>query len=408
MAYLIRLKGNYYARVRTSERGKIKDRFVPLHTASGRRANILFPKIQEREILWKQKTITFDQIGKIDFPEIEVLIDDYFGDCERRGLDSRTLDLYKYGLKLFREFFDGRDLETLTDKDGTRFIDFLRSEYKSNHSANIHIRTVNHFLNFLFANKKIAAIPFRLNQFDVGAKSPHYFSNAEMNEIFKAVKDNKELATRIFVHYNTGLRLRELGRSELHGKRIEVYAPCKNGAVHYIPVSENVATAYRWLKENSQYNPATISRFFKETLEALKLYKLPSGETRHFHNLRDTFGTLAYWLTRDIFAVAKWMGHINKKSGVPNVNTTAIYANAFDIEQLTEDFSEYPGVLTEIRSALLRNYRANYLDTAQAKSDLFKIPEKENKKVKVKNAISPTGGVNSGVYQAGIPIDDRE
>jgi integrase len=403
MAYLIRLKGNYYARIRTSESGKIKDRFVPLKTASGRRANILFPIISEREILYKQGTINFDQIGKIDFPKIEFLADDYIGDCERRGLDSRTLDLYKYGLKLFRDFFGGSDIETLTDKDGTRFIDYLRKMYDNSHSANIHIRTVNHFLNYLVKIKKIPAIPFKLNQFDAGTKSPHYFSNAEMNQIFQAVKDNKELAARIFVHYYTGLRLRELQRSELHGKRIEVYAPCKNGAVHYVPVSENVAAAYRWLKENSHYNPDTISRFFKEILISLNLYKLTSGETRHFHNLRDTFGTLAYWLTRDIFAVAKWMGHINKKSGVPNVNTTAIYANAFDIEQLTEDFSEYPGVLTEIRSALLRNYKANYLDTAKVKSDLF-----ENQKAYIENTIFPTGGVNFGVYQAGIPIDDRE
>jgi integrase len=405
MAYLIRLKGNYYARVRTSENGKIKDRFVPLHTASGRRANILFPKIQEREKLYKANIINFDQIGKIDFPKIEILIDDFIVDCQRRELNTRTIELYNFGLKVFLECFNGRDLETLTRSDGVKFIDLLRQRYVSNHSANIHIRTINHFFNFLVKNKKITAIPFRLDQLDVGQKSPHYFSNAEMNQIFSAIKDNKELAVRVFIHFNTGLRLRELERSELHGKRIEVYAPCKNGAVHYVPVSDNVAAAYRWLKENSHYNPDTISRFFKETLESLNLYRLPSGETRHFHNLRDTFGTLAYWLTRDIFAVAKWMGHINKKSGVPNVDTTAIYANAFDIEQLTEDFSEFPGVLSEIRSALLRNYKANHLDQAQAKAGFFNLTDEI---FTLSDHNSPTGGVNHGVYRMGIPNDDRE
>jgi|GEM_PF-803782 len=405
MAYLIRLKGNYYARIRTSENGKIKDRFVPLHTASGRRANILFPKIQERERLWKTNTITFEQIGKIDFPKIEILIDDFISDCQRRELNKRTIDLYAFGLKLFLECYNGRDLETLTESDRVKFFDYLRVRYDNNHSANIHVRTVNHFFNYLVRNKKIAAIPFRLDQSDVRQKSPHYFSNAEMNRIFSAVKDNQELAVRVFIHYNTGLRRGELERSELHGKRIEVFAPCKNGAIHYIPISDNVAAAYRWLKENGRYNPKTISRMFKETLGRLNLYRLPSGETRHFHNLRDTFGTLAYWLTRDIFAVAKWMGHINKKTGVPNVDTTAIYANAFDIEQLTEDFSEFPGVLSEIRSALLRNYKANHLDQAQTKSDLFNLA---NENFTATEGISPTGGVNCGVYRMGIPIDDRE
>jgi len=361
MAYLARLSnGQYYARVRISVSGKITDKFLPLKTKSGKRANLIFPRILEREKLFKAGVISLAEIVKTDFPVIANLVTDYLENCEREGLNDRTIQLYQYGLNLFAKCINGRDIACLTDADGDQFTDYLRGLYSNRQSANIHLRTVNHFLNFLVKRRKIAALPFRLKQFRVEQKSPRYFSNEEMNRIFKAARDNQELAYRIFVHYNTGLRLNELDRSELKGRRIAVLNPCKRGAIHYIPVNDRVAKAFLWLKENCRYHPRSISRAFKELLEALKLYRTADGKCRHFHHLRDTFGTAAYYLTRDIFQVAKWMGHISKKSGVPNVETTAIYAN-FDDEQLIEDFGNRPETLSDLREALLRNYATNHL-----------------------------------------------
>ncbi|MGC9365282.1 MAG: hypothetical protein ACP5FZ_12040 [Fidelibacterota bacterium] len=156
-----------------------------------------------------------------------------------------------------------------------------------------------------------------------------------------------------------------MDNAELKGNLIEIYQPCKNGKPRTIPVNYVSKKYFIWLKENGKHSHCFISRVFTEILKELNLYELPDGSTRHFHNLLDTFATIAYYLTRDIFQVAKWMGHSN--NGRPAVDTTAIYAH-FDSELLHQDFGIKRLVIKDIQEALLRNYCLNTVTIAKARA----------------------------------------
>jgi len=170
---------------------------------------------------------------------------------------------------------------------------------------------------------------------------------------------------RAYFHLNTGLRLREIHRAELTGNLIRIFDPCKRGKVRTIPVNDITREYFQWLKENSKHSDSFISRSFTEVLQGLGLYEMTDGSTRHFHHLRDTFAVISYYQTRDIFQVAKWLGHTN--NGLPAVNTTAIYAN-FDEELLYQDFGSKKLVIKDIQNALLRNYSLNAVTVAKAKA----------------------------------------
>ncbi len=174
---------------------------------------------------------------------------------------------------------------------------------------------------------------------------------------------------RAFLHLNTGIRLREIDKAELRGNLIEIYDPCKNGKPRTIPVNDVTKHYFNWLKKNGKYNHSVISRMFTEVIKEVGLYKMADGSTRHFHHLRDTFAVVSYYLTRDIFQVAKWMGHSN--NGKPAVDTTAIYAN-FDSELLYQDFGSKKLVIQDIQESLLRNYSLNTITEAKAKASRVK------------------------------------
>jgi len=361
MAFFQKIKNNpnYFARIRyKTEQGKVKDKRFQL----GKNRAIAyqkFLKINEREKLFKAGIIPLEETGNIDYPDIEKLTDSYIGNLETRELKKGTIELYKLGLRDFQNVFKGQDISNLSKTDYEKLLKYIKEKYTNNHTRNIRLRTIKSFFNYLFNSGKIDKIPFKVTQFDVETKKPKYFSNEEMKMIYEEIKGkNPELFCRVMLHHNTGLRLNEFKSAEIKSGLLRVYNPCKRGISRTIPIDEVTANCFNWLKENSTYHPKSISRLFTETLKELKLYRTVDGGTRHFHNLRDTFGTVAYYLTRDIFQVSKWMGHTNK--GKPNVETTVIYAN-FDEEFLREDFGTHTDILKSMENALLRNYRLNHL-----------------------------------------------
>ena len=363
MATLLKLKGKYYSRVRYTIDGSRKDKLFGLATAQTTKANRLHKKINDRELLYRQGIIDLDEIQKISYTAIETLIDRYIDNLRSREINEKTIDIYRLALNDFKEVYQDCDIDTV---NLVYFRDYVRSNHSNPHTANIRIRTINAFLNYLYKSKKLKSQPDKIEQFKTPDKSPKYFSNRELVLILNACKrKNKELYCRAFLHLNTGIRLREIDKAELRGNLIEIYDPCKNGKPRTIPVNELSKKYFNWIKQNGKHSHYFISRMFTEVLKNLNLYELPDGSTRHFHNLRDTFATVAYYLTRDIFQVAKWMGHSN--NGKPAVDTTAIYAN-FDSELLYQDFGHKKLVIKDIQNALLRNYSLNTITVAKAKA----------------------------------------
>lgn len=363
MATLLKLKGKYYSRVRYSINGKPKDKLFGLGTAQAAKANRLHQNIIDREALYKKGIIDLEDIQNISYTKIETFIDHYLDHLHNRNIMESTIEIYRLALDEFKNLFRDCDIDTV---NLFYFRDHVKSRYPNPHTANIRIRTINSFMNFLFNTNQLKTQPDKLMQFKTPEKSPKYFSNKELVLILNACKRfKKELYYRAFLHLNTGMRLREIDKAELRGNLIEIYDPCKNGKPRTIPVNDVSKYYFTWIKKNSKHSHPYISRSFTDVLKKLDLYKLPDGSTRHFHNLRDTFATIAYYLTRDIFQVAKWMGHSN--NGKPAVDTTAIYAN-FDNELLYQDFKSKKIVLKDIQEALLRNYSLNAVIVAKSKT----------------------------------------
>jgi len=363
MASMMRIRDVYYARIRWTVNGKQKNKLISLRTKQKAKANRLLKKINEREALFRQGIIDLNEIQDIHYTKIESLTDQYTEYLRSREINEKTIDIYKLALNDFKEVFQDCDIDTV---NLPYFRDYVRSKHSNPHTANIRIRTINAFMNYLSKSNSLKSQPDKIEQFKTPDKTPKYFSNRELVLILNACKrDRKELYYRAYFHLNTGMRLREIDKSQLRGNLIEIYDPCKNGKPRTIPVNDVTKKYFTWLKENSKHSHHFISRSFTEVLKKLKLYKLPDGSTRHFHNLRDTFATVAYYLTRDIFQVAKWMGHSN--NGKPAVDTTAIYAN-FDSELLYQDFGSKKLVIKDIQQALLRNYSINTVTIAKAKS----------------------------------------
>jgi len=363
MATLLRIRGKYYSRIRYTIDGIQRNKMIGLGTAQAAKANRLHQKIQEREILFRQGVIGIDEVQKIIYTPIETFVDHYIDYLKNREINPRTIDLYQLALNDFKEVFRDQDIDTL---NLNYFLTFLRSKHDNLHTLNIKIRVTNSFMNFLNKSGCLKNKPDKLQQFRVPDKSPKYFSNRELVLILNACKrKSRELYSRAFLHLNTGLRLRELDKAEIKGNLISVFNPCKRGITRTVPINEITRQYFTWIQNHGKYTHSVISRMFTEVLKDLNLYNLPDGSTRHFHNLRDTFATIAYYLTRDIFQVAKWLGHSN--CGRPAVDTTAIYAN-FDSELLHQDFGNKTIAIKDIQKALLRNYSLDAVTVVKTKA----------------------------------------
>ena len=164
---------------------------------------------------------------------------------------------------------------------------------------------------------------------EINKKNPRYFTDREMEKVLEASKSEPELYTRTYVHWKTGLRLRELDKSYLENGFIRTYDPCKNETERVIPVDKETAYFYN-LAKAGKYTAGTISKMFMRLLIKLGLYETKAGDKRHFHNLRDSFAVRTYYLTRDNYRVKALLGH-------SSVKTTEIYAN-FDLSLLEADF----------------------------------------------------------------------
>lgn len=346
MAALRKLKGKFYARISYFDpNGRRKEKLIPLNTRQRAKAERLLPLVEDRERLFKMGVINLDEVSVDRLPDLQPLVDDFISYLERNNRSPKTIHLYLLSLDSFSKFMADRNIEHLGRQDYPAFLGFMKEIYPNPQTLNIRLRSIRAFLNWLTETGRIKANPWRIRQMPVRRKRPVYFSDAEMDRILEAAKPNPELYARIYIHWKTGLRLRELKNSYLENGFIRTFNPCKHGIERDIPADRETATLYKWLKVNSQYIPGTISKMFLNLLRELRLDKTPSGEGRHFHTLRHTFAVRTYFITRDIYRVKTLLGHAS-------VKTTEIYAN-FDLSLLERDFKA-PETATEPPSVTVK------------------------------------------------------
>ena len=331
MASLRKLNSIFYGRVRYMDSGKQKEKLIPFNTKSKAKAKRLLPRIEERERLFKQGLITINNVFLADIPKIEDLTYEFIDYLKAKGDTEKTIDLYRLALVTFKDIFNSKDISLINKSDYTYFLEEMNKHYPNKNTLNIRLRSCRAFLNWCVEFDKLDSLPFKIKSVLTDRKKPKYFSNKEIEDILDQVKKdrNDELFARVKLHLNTGMRLREVETSFLNNGFIHIYKS-KGKSERSIPVDNETAYYYDFIKNHSKYIPDTISKMFLDVLRRLNIDRTQGGDKRYFHCLRHTFAVKTYYLTRDIYRVKTLLGH-------SSVTTTEIYAS-FDIEQLENDF----------------------------------------------------------------------
>jgi len=332
MAGLRKLRGKYYARINYAENGKRKEKLIPLYTKQRPKAEKLLKEIESREMGFKMGFLGADKLNVSVNPNIQPLIDDFTENLKLHGRSKKTRDLYDLSLAAFSDIFKGKDINLITQQDYSNFMLEMKTKYTNINTLNIRLRNIRAFLNWLVETEHLEKLPFKIKQLQVSRKRPRYFTDAEMQKIFKKIKKHPELYARVYTHWKTGLRLRELKSSYYENGYIKTFNPVKNGIEREIPVDTETMKYYDTAKHGTTLD-GSISRAFLKVIKKLKLNVTQAGDNRCFHTLRHTFAVRTYFFTRDIYRVKTLLGH-------SSVTTTEIYAN-FDLRMLEKDFSNH-------------------------------------------------------------------
>jgi len=212
-------------------------------------------------------------------------------------------------------------------------------------SVNIRLRTIKTFLIWLHERNYIKLVP-KIKMLSV-PKTIRYVSNDQFKKICKKVSPH---LVRVFAFYReTGCRLSEPLFAELDGNFMTITAEHAKGRrqrdVFLLDESKKTLIELKQMTHFSgnlhpgRAKESTGMRILRNTHE-VKFYSkefkkaaVACGITDvRFHDLRHTAALRAYLKTRDIYAVARLLGHAS-------VNTTQIYAN-FDLKRLEQDFPD--------------------------------------------------------------------
>ena len=212
-------------------------------------------------------------------------------------------------------------------------------------SVNIRLRTIKTFLIWLQERNYIAQVP-KIKMLPV-PKTIRYLSNTQFDDICKKVTP---FMKRVLTFYReTGCRLQEPFLGELVGNFLTITAEHAKGRrqrdVFLTDESKSTLVELRKVTHLSgslhpgRAKDSTGFRILRDTHEVkfyskeFKTAAVACGlDHARFHDLRHTAALRAYLMTRDIYAVARLLGHAS-------VSTTQIYAN-FDLKRLAQDFPD--------------------------------------------------------------------
>jgi len=350
-------KGKYfYHRVSYNiiEDGKKRRRevYVSLNTTSEEVAKQLLPRVKEREKLFKDGIISKDQLKSNFISNNENLVEQFIALKKLEECNPKTINIYYHSLRLFCENFPNKDVTFLVPDDREILLQAIKEKWENIHSRNKCIRNCKTFLKWCFETHKINRLPFILKQFPANKRYPRYFTQKELNEIFKYIEKvgDMELFHRVKLHLHTGMRLNELSNSNLKGKYLYLFNT-KTKSDREIPMDDEALESYRYLMENGKYHKDTVSKKFKQVLVDLNFRDTMNKVKRTFHCLRHTFAVKKFADQERLFTIKHLLGH-------SSVQVTESVYTVFDQSKLEQDFPK----LEEKNETLNNNYIENVID----------------------------------------------
>lgn len=356
MAGLRKLRNKWYARVRKWDGIKQVEKLIPLKISNRIEAieRLLQVNRLEKDI---KKGIDFsfpwmNESGKISVVRYTLgkAVEEYLIARKAEKLRTGTIDIYKRALNNFINVC-GKNLpiENIT----THHIELYKRQFQTNTNvyANINLRAVKTFLNWLFDNEIISTIP-KVKMAKINNNLPSYFTEKEWNSIIQLNLFNvrnklgqlkypeiEHYKRAWHLYYKTGCRLSEPFNGVLEGNWLIIDVDSSKTNIQrevYIPNDLIVI-----LKEMKQRLEIHLKKNHTSKIDFIKRYsrifkqccKIVGINNKHFHHIRHTYAVRRYLEVRDIYQVAKELGH-------SSVTTTEIYAK-FNLSRLEQDFPSF-------------------------------------------------------------------
>jgi len=346
MARLRKLGRAYYARIRITNGEQRKERCINLGTrekveASRRLQEVhrIEPALREGEkfeFSWEAK----DEITKTKRLTIEDAVALYMK-ARRHDLDtplrSSTLEMMEQSFNRLKKYISwDRDLDSFSQEDIDGFKHYMRRKKYSDTTINITIRYFSVFINHM-RRKGLYEKPLILKQIPIRGVKPVYVSNAEFELILSSVDDYLK---RVFQLYReTGMRLKEPILGRIQGSFL-IVAPehSKGGREREVFLTESQKRTVLEMQRKTHIEPrklgdkrGTHSHVYCSN-QFRKACRENGIEGKKLHSLRHTYALRQYLKGRDLYAVAKKLGH-------SSLSVTQGYA-AFSMRRLAEDFSD--------------------------------------------------------------------
>ncbi len=346
----LRKQGTYfYSRVYTDPGVKPDEKKIALRSGDKKTAWIRHREVEkcEQEIKaglevsfpWLETAVN------VETPSISLVdaISKYLIARQADRISPATVKSYAYGLGKFTHII-GEDysLSKIKTSEIDKFkianIDLL-----SPTTLNIILRTLKTFFKWCQDREMIFKVP-KITFVLVPTQDPVYLSNRQFEALCASSEDH--LARAWWFYRESGCRLAEPFYAEINGSFLTMVAASTKGRrsrdIYLTPKMKQIVLEMRSTTHlREQAKPYTLGfKHNQQRTHEINYYsrsfmlaaRAAGIRDRHLHHLRHTAAVRTYLQSRDIYEVARKLGHAS-------VTTSEIYAR-FNIKRLEQDFPD--------------------------------------------------------------------
>ena len=294
MASLKKRGQKWYVRIRSNG----LDKLIPTFTSIRRDAEIILRKYQLNEMEVKLHLAESLLESRVTVESCIQFFNTHYQ--VEKSIQDSTRKLFWYALQDFQECYNSNTIiRNLKKSDYALLVSYLKRKYNDT-TANIRLRGIRTFLNYLLEKDMIKILPFPVKQIKTDKAPPKMITPEEMDLIYAEIKDTVLLSSYKVLEV-TGMRVGELKNSRRDGEFI-IVEKSKARKKRYIPIPVEYIQDYDTATE-SIYSDSWLSHSFT------KASKQAGVKGKTAHSLRHTFAYRMLLETDNIQLVRDMLGH---------------------------------------------------------------------------------------------------
>jgi len=251
----------------------------------------------------------------------------------RRGFSPRTIKTYCFCVERFLHFHRNKDVNKITKRDVTDFIDFLLKKDGAGNTINVYLSSIK----FLMENILNKRLTYRVRYSKTPKSLPTVLTQEEIKRLFEAIYNNKH-KLMIKLMYSTGMRVSELINLRIRDFEFsKKYGWVREGKGKkdrmFIIANRLNKDLQNFIKENSllDYNSflfkgnkklhiskETIGKIIKDATKKAKIKK-----NVHCHTLRHSFATHLIENGYSVAEVQSLLGHNSPETTMIYLHTAS-------------------------------------------------------------------------------------